>query len=149
MCNYRGYKRQGEKPKDITQQRTPATTQWPRYRKSRLFAISHRIFCVWLYFCSIRVTWFPLDYPITNIMWTLWLTLEGVAVLFRRNVRWVLDTGVHRVRYENATIIVVDVFFITILSFEVLPFYHIKVIFCKLQKCMLNVCMLTETYPLM
>ena len=58
------------------QQRTPATTQWPRYRKSRLFAISHRIFCVWLYFWSIRVTWFPLDYPITNIMLTRWLTLE-------------------------------------------------------------------------
>ena len=77
-------------------------------------------------------------------------TRKGVAVLFRRNGRWVLDTGVHRVRYENATIFVVEVsFLIIILSFEVLPFYHITVIFCKVQKCMLNVCMLTETYPLM
>ena len=39
--------------------------------------------------------------------------------------------------YENATIFVVEAFFVIILSFEVLPFYHIKVMFCKVQKCML------------
>lgn len=76
------------KPKNIKQQRTPATTLWPRCRKSRLFAISHRTFCVWLCFCSIRVTWFPVDYPITNIMLTRWLTLERLCCLIsqRRQV---------------------------------------------------------------
>ena len=77
VCTITGVTKGKEKlPKDIIQQRTPATTQWPRNRKSHLFAISNQTFCVWLYFCSIRVTWFPLDYPITNIMLTRWLTLE-------------------------------------------------------------------------
>ena len=50
-----------------------------------------------------------------------------------------LDTGVHRVRYENTTVIVVDVFviiiiiIIIILPLEELPFYHIKAIFCNVQ----------------
>ena len=71
-----GLQKARRKPKDTKQQRTPATTQWPRNRKSHLFAISNRTFCVWLYFCSVRVTWFPLDYPITNIRLIRWLTLE-------------------------------------------------------------------------
>ena len=48
-----------------------------------------------------------------------------------------LDTGVYRVRYENTTVIVVDVFviiiIIIILPLEELPFYHIKAIFCNVQ----------------
>ena len=50
-------------------------------------------------------------------------TRKGVAVLFRRNGRWVLDTGVHRVRYENTTVIVVGVFIIIIIIIIIiLPF---------------------------
>ena len=39
-----------------------------------------------------------------------------------------LDTGVHRVRCENATIVEIEGF-----AFEELPFYHIKVISCNVK----------------
>ena len=49
-----GLQKAWRKPKDTKQQRTPATTQWPRNRKSHLFAISNpNVLClVILLFCQ-------------------------------------------------------------------------------------------------